>query len=314
VAVEGRLINWTPCFRVPLTPRAELDYVMSLAEKKCKEEPQLYQPPRLHKGVLQSGFLVSRVSDEVDRDPPCDNSFSEEVNVEESAEQVMLDLARIEIEKEDSEARSNRSSSTVEEAYGDHGSVEEGIREDKAYESEEVGGVSSGGCAGTELVFSGIGSNMPRKALAEATAKDNSLQLVKQWATEERQGYRYENGIVLRDRLDDKGESVHQVCVPEVYRKKCLNLVHTKFGHQGRNKMIALLKPYFYWPKMAKDCVGHIKGCVVCQTFDKGNPPRSRMQMREIASTPFERVAVDLVGPFPTATGGQRAPVHQQTI
>jgi len=30
------------------------------------------------------------------------------------------------------------------------------------------------------------------------------------------------------------------------------------------------------------------------------------MQLKEITSIPFERVAVDLVGPFPTATGGFR--------
>jgi len=70
--------------------------------------------------------------------------------------------------------------------------------------------------------------------------------------------------------------------------------------------MIALLKPYFYWPKMSRDCVEFIKRCPTCQKFDKNSPPRNRMQMREIVSTPFERVAVNLVGPFPTATGGFR--------
>ena len=38
--------------------------------------------------------------------------------------------------------------------------------------------------------------------------------------------------------------------------------------------------------------------------MDKSSPKQCRMQIRKLVSVPSERVAIDLVGPFPTAMGG----------
>jgi len=168
----------------------------------------------------------------------------------------MEDLSKIEIEVDEGK----RSSAICDEASGDHGKMDGGLR-DGAYVSGEELCSASGGSAELDIVMDGIKENIPRKALAEATSKDDTLQLIRQLASEGNQGYRVDQGIVMRDRMDDKGENVTQVCVPRVFRKKCLSLVHTRFGHQGRNKMLALLRPYFYWPGMAKDSIEYIKGC-----------------------------------------------------
>jgi len=58
VAIAGELLHWTPCFRVPLTPRSDLDFVIDLSEKKNEGE-QLYVPPKMYKGQLLSGYMVS---------------------------------------------------------------------------------------------------------------------------------------------------------------------------------------------------------------------------------------------------------------
>jgi len=73
------------------------------------------------------------------------------------------------------------------------------------------------------------------------------------------------------------------------YRNKCLN---------------ELIRPFFYRPSVSRDCQAFIKGCDACQKMDKARPPRSPMQQRETVTIPFERVAIDIVGSFPTATGG----------
>jgi len=318
IAVEGSLINWTPCFQVPLSPRADLDFLMELAEQKnTTGEEQMYIPPRMFEGTLQTGYMVSEhegvdkndrtdtpEADIVTNTPEVDGRKSikivEREHVPETIESVMEDLGKIEVND------GSRSSSICDAVLGDHGSTVGGIREDEASVLGEEVGVALGGSAEMGLDVNGIKEKLPKTALVEATANDKSLQLIKQLAESELQGYRYDHGLVLRDRLDERGENITQVCVPSPFRKKCLSLVHSSFGHQGRNKMMALMKPYFYWPRMARDCIEHIKGCSTCQAFDKSNPPKGRMQMREIVSTPFERVAVDLVGPFPTATGGFR--------
>jgi len=156
----------------------------------------------------------------------------------------------MEIEGED-----KRSSSEVVEVYGDHGKVAEGIRADRSSGLDEEAGCASGGSADDVISVKGIKENVTGKAIAEATAADDSLQLAKQLATEQKQGYRWEDGLILRERLDEWRENVSQLCVPRQFRRKCLNMVHTQFGHQGRNKMLSLLKPYFFWPKMARDCI-----------------------------------------------------------
>ena len=110
--------------------------------------------------------------------------------------------------------------------------------------------------------------------------------------------------MIYRTRLGRHGEPIEQSCVPVPFRQKCLEMAHGKFGHQGQNKMVELLRPHFYWPTMSKDCMLYIKQCVKCQKWDKSAVRQSPMQMRESLSIPFENTSIDLVGPFPTAVGG----------
>ena len=79
---------------------------------------------------------------------------------------------------------------------------------------------------------------------------------------------------------------------------------HSNFGHQGRNKMVELLRPYFYWPNLSRLCRDFVQKCNRCQTADKTTPRPHRMIARPVVTQPFTDVAIDLVGPFPTATGG----------
>ena len=65
-----------------------------------------------------------------------------------------------------------------------------------------------------------------------------------------------------------------------------------------------IIRHFFYWPTITVDCLNHIKSCEKCQRMDKSVPRKSLMQEREVVSIPAERVAIDLVGPFPMAKGG----------
>ena len=85
-----------------------------------------------------------------------------------------------------------------------------------------------------------------------------------------------------------------------------LALAHDNFGHQGSNKMAQLIQPFFHWPTITKDCLVHTRKCDKCQRMDKTVPRNNTMQLRELTTIPFERVAIDIVGPFSTAIGGFR--------
>ena len=67
-----------------------------------------------------------------------------------------------------------------------------------------------------------------------------------------------------------------------------------------------MIKPYFHWPSITRDCLTHVRQFDVCQRMDKTTPRPNKMQLREMVSVPFESVAIDIVGPFPKAVGGFR--------
>ena len=69
--------------------------------------------------------------------------------------------------------------------------------------------------------------------------------------------------------------------------------------------MTERIRKFFYWPTITVDCMKHIKSCQSCQKMDKSKPKQMLMQEREVVTVPSERVAIDLVGPFPKAKGVQ---------
>ena len=57
---------------------------------------------------------------------------------------------------------------------------------------------------------------------------------------------------------------------------------------------------------MSRDCQTHVRACERCQKLDKTTPKPSTMTERVIVTQPFQDIAIDIVGPFPTAVGGFR--------
>ena len=168
---------------------------------------------------------------------------------------------------------------------------------------DQVGGSAVGeGEQGVSL--EGITQEDLRPKLAQVTEADPTFATARSLAKSKLEGYHYLDRIVFRTRLDVFGDAREQICLPQLYIAKCLMMAHNNFGHQGRNKMADIIRPFFYWPTITVDCLAHIKSCDVCQKKDKSFPMKCTMQERELVSVPAESVAIYLVGPFPTATGG----------
>ena len=193
---------------------------------------------------------------------------------------------------------------------------EDEVNEEIVGESDDVlvqveeEGVSSGGRANTEgkldLDVVTIREGMSRHELAEETKSDPSLIPLWKLGELDREGYYLSHGLLLRTRRDKFGGQIQQLCVPQSQRVKCLTAAHTSFGHQRRNKMLMLLRPHFYWPNMSRSCRDFVRGCERCQATDKTTPKPQSMTVRPVVTQPFSDVAVDLVGPFPTAVGGYK--------
>jgi len=152
VAVDGELIHWTPCFRVPLASEDML-FMVELAKEKDGKEVQLYHPPR----------MVEKESETPD---------------EELQGLMDIDLGK-EIEK------GTRSSSECAEESGDHGSVAEEIREVASGSVEVDGGLQEGSADEGSLVIEVEGIKNNRGELINEMKTDSSLKVARELASRE---------------------------------------------------------------------------------------------------------------------------------
>jgi hypothetical protein len=106
-----------------------------------------------------------------------------------------------------------------------------------------------------------------------------------------------EGGVLKRVFYKPVGE-VHQIVVPRQCRAHILEVVHQQ-GHFGCLRTQTSLKDRFYWPSWKTDVQKHVNRCIPCAQR-KGPHMRPRLpQLKYLSSEPFERIGVDICGPFP---------------
>ena len=74
-------------------------------------------------------------------------------------------------------------------------------------------------------------------------------------------------------------------------------------GHKGMNKSYEAIKLHYQWPNMRKEIEDYVKKCEKCQTNKTLRP--TKRAPREITTTarhPFERCALDILGPLTETT------------
>ena len=98
------------------------------------------------------------------------------------------------------------------------------------------------------------------------------------------------DGIILRD---------HRLVLPYSLQKEAIDLAHT--GHQGIVKTKTLLREKVWFPSIDKMTEEKVKSCLPCQAATTGTLPRPELlNMTLLPNAPWEEVAVDFVGPFPS--------------
>jgi ribosomal protein L21E len=77
-------------------------------------------------------------------------------------------------------------------------------------------------------------------------------------------------------------------------------------GHAGVNKVMYVASENYYWPGMDEDINVHIRGCLDCQ-LTKGKDPKDRAPFQpSLVGEPFERIAIDISGPFHQSVHGHK--------
>lgn len=81
---------------------------------------------------------------------------------------------------------------------------------------------------------------------------------------------------------------------------KILYMYHDSlFGaHNGTERMKQNIKRFYHWPNMNDDIKKHISNCAVCEKTKITTHTKSPMVISTIATTPFQKLYVDIVGPI----------------
>ncbi|VEN42942.1 unnamed protein product [Callosobruchus maculatus] len=169
-----------------------------------------------------------------------------------------------------------------------------------------------------------------RTDLQKDQEEDPSLKLIIEWKREDRRpswqevshysptvksywaqwdSLVMEDGI-LRLILEDKEEAQErrQTVVPRNRVAKVLGESHsgTCGGHLGVAKTLEKVRERFYWFRCKADVKEWCRKCTVCAASN-GPQRRKKAPMRQYnVGSPFERIAIDVAGPFPESEAGNK--------
>lgn len=75
-------------------------------------------------------------------------------------------------------------------------------------------------------------------------------------------------------------------------------------GHAGVRRMVNSIKSKYYWPSLDNDVRNYVKNCKKCQTMKYSRTTKEPMVVTTTATSAFEKVFIDIVGPLDTDSDG----------
>ena len=92
-----------------------------------------------------------------------------------------------------------------------------------------------------------------------------------------------------------------QLVLPLECRNMVIELAYSipLAGHLGKHKTADRLLQRFYWPTLRKDAADFCRRCAICQKASPVKPRRAPLIPLPIVDEPFQKVAMDIVGPLP---------------
>ena len=103
----------------------------------------------------------------------------------------------------------------------------------------------------------------------------------------------------------ESGNTITQLIVPKPQRVLVMKLAHESIlgGHQGFKKTADKVLSNFFWPGVQSDIQRYCRSCDICQrTIPKGKVTRVPLGHMPLIEVPFQRIAVDIVGPISPMT------------
>ena len=152
------------------------------------------------------------------------------------------------------------------------------------------------------------------KELQSLQEADETLEAVRQAANQK--GSAAETGFFHRDGLlyrrwsprSGNGQIIEQLVLPTICRQAVMTLAHDipMAGHLGKKKTADRILQRFYWPSLHRDVAEHCRSCEQCQKSSPRQTSKAPLIPLPIMETPFQRIAMDIVGPLPRSSSGKR--------
>ena len=142
--------------------------------------------------------------------------------------------------------------------------------------------------------------------LQAAMREDETLQAWRAKADESLDGFYWDDGLLMKTITTNLEEQRELLIMPHEFRPRLLKTAHDRQGHLGVKKVKAALLRRVLWPMLHKDVVQWCLSCDTCQRNRKNKASKAPMMEVPVLAVPFEKVAIDLVGPFERAKSGHR--------
>ena len=110
------------------------------------------------------------------------------------------------------------------------------------------------------------------------------------------------NGLIYKNIKNDS-----KLVVPKSLKKDFLHHFHDDLGcHEGMNRTFDRLKKHVFWPKMKSDVCNYVRNCVICIKSKYDHRPKNELGRFQVPDSPFKRMHVDIIGPFPRTKEGYK--------
>ena len=77
-------------------------------------------------------------------------------------------------------------------------------------------------------------------------------------------------------------------------------------GHLGITKTKDRILEQYYWPGVFRSVKQYCRTCEICQRAGSKKPPKAKLIPMPLIPKPFQRIAMDIVGPLPRTQKGNR--------
>ncbi|KAM7288648.1 uncharacterized protein ISCGN_028848 [Ixodes scapularis] len=148
----------------------------------------------------------------------------------------------------------------------------------------------------------------PRRRVISLKSLSSSLHNVSRVFSRDLPSFVLRGGVLFRKNFGTS-ETPWLLVVPASLREEIFQACHDDptAGHLGYSRTLARIRDKYYWPKLPKTIHLYTRSCHECQRRKKPpSKPAGLLQPITPPTKPFQQIGMDLLGPFPPSTMGNR--------